>query len=93
VQVVKVERDRQIVLRWASAEEPDATGSRETTVTMAFEGLDDGRTLVSITEEGWRPTPQGLKSSYSNCEGWTQMLCALKVYVEHGINLRAGFYR
>ena len=28
----------------------------ETTVTMEFEPLDDGRTLVTIAEEGWRDT-------------------------------------
>jgi hypothetical protein len=25
-------------------------------------------------------------------EGWTGMLAALKVWMEHGINLREGFY-
>jgi uncharacterized protein YndB with AHSA1/START domain len=91
VRVVKVEKDRQIVLRWAAA--PSEDGDYDTTVTMSFEGLDDGRTLVTIAEEGWRDSAAGLRSSYNNCEGWTGMLCALKVYVEHGINLREGFYR
>lgn len=87
VEVVEVLPDEKIVLKW------DADDGRKTLVTMAFSGLDDGRTLVQITEEGWRETPEGLKASYGNCEGWTGMLCALKVYVEHGINLREGFYK
>ncbi|UJQ94381.1 SRPBCC family protein [Mariluticola halotolerans] len=87
VEVVEVMPDEKIVLKW------DADDGRKTLVTMAFSGLDDGRTLVQITEEGWRETPEGLKASYGNCEGWTGMLCALKVYVEHGINLREGFYK
>jgi uncharacterized protein YndB with AHSA1/START domain len=93
VHVVEVERDRRIVLRWAAAPDDDPAGSYDTTVTMTFEGLEDGRTLVSITEEGWRPSAAGLKSSYDNCEGWTGMLCAMKAYLEHGINLRDGYYK
>ena len=65
----------------------------ETTVTMLFEPLEDGRTLVTISEAGWRPTGAGLRSSYGNCQGWSQMLCALKVWIEHGINLRADMYK
>ena len=33
------------------------------------------------------------KASYDNCEGWTGMLCAMRVWLEHGINLREGFYK
>ena len=38
------------------------------------------------------PTRQGAESAFDNCMGWTGMLAALKVWVEHGINLREGFY-
>ena len=65
-----------------------------TTVTMTFQPLDDGaRTLVRIAEEGWRETPAGLKASYGNCMGWSQMLSALKANLEYGVNLRTGAYR
>lgn len=64
-----------------------------TTATMRFEDLGDGRTLVSIAEEGWHQTPGGLKVSYGNCMGWSQMLCAMKAYVEHSLNLRDGMYK
>jgi uncharacterized protein YndB with AHSA1/START domain len=93
VKVVKVEKDKQIVLQWEAAPDDDPAGAYDTTVTMNFEGLDDGRTLVTITEEGWRESAAGLKSALGNCEGWTGMLCAMKMYVEHGINLRDGFYK
>ena len=46
-----------------------------------------------IAEEGWRETEAGLAASYGNCMGWSQMLAALKAWVEHGINLREGMYR
>lgn len=93
VEVVDVVADKRIVLRWQSAEESKENGDASlTTVTMEFEPLDDGRTLVTISEEGWQATDSGLRASYGNCEGWTGALCAMKVWVEHGINLRDGFY-
>ena len=92
VHVVDVEQDRRIVLRW-QADDDSGDEAYETTVTMEFEELDDGRTLVTIAEEGWRDTEAAQEASYGNCEGWTGMLCALKVWVEHGINLRDGFYK
>lgn len=90
VHVIDVEADRRIVLRWEGADDGEA--AYETTVTIEFDELDDGRTLVTIAEEGWRDSDPGRKASYGNCEGWTGMLCAMKVWLEHGINLRDGFY-
>jgi len=91
VHVSKVEQDRRIVLQWQAADGADKP--YETTVTIEFEPLDDGRTLVTIAEEGWRDTKAAQQASYGNCEGWTGMLCAMKVWLEHGINLRDGFYK
>ena len=65
----------------------------QTTVTMTFTSLDgDTRTLVEIKEEGWRENEGALKASYGNCQGWAQMLAALKAWLEYGINLREGMY-
>ncbi len=94
VEVVEVMPDEKIVLRWGAADgTPDQGGAYDTTVTMTFAALEDGRTLVTIAEDGWRDTAAAQKAAFGNCEGWTGMLCALKVYVEHGINLREGFYK
>jgi uncharacterized protein YndB with AHSA1/START domain len=100
VEVVEAEPERRIVLRWAANEgPPDADGAvaagagYSTTVTIELEPIEPGRTLVSIAEEGWRETEAGLKASYSNCQGWSQMLCALKAWLEHGINLRDGMFK
>jgi uncharacterized protein YndB with AHSA1/START domain len=101
VWVIEVVPERRIVLQWEAGDEPpsnaneaNASGRYKTTVTITLEPLDDGqRTLVSISEEGWRQTEAGLKSSYGNCQGWMQMLCALKAYKEYGINLREGMFR
>ena len=104
VEVVEVVPDERIVLQWDAAEgEPPnvedssrpemANAAYKTTVTMTFKGLDDGRTLVEIAEEGWRENQGALSASYGNCQGWTGMLLALKVWLEHGFNLREGLYK
>lgn len=97
VQVVEVVADRRIVFEWdarsAAAPEGEEAPRGVTRVVMEFSALEDGRTLVSISEGRWQDNPDGLKAGFGNCEGWTGMLCALKVYVEHGINLREGFYK
>ncbi len=97
VNVVEVIPNERIVLRWDAQEGSDEavqSASYQTEVTMTFEPLDgDRRTLVSISEEGWRETEAGLQGSYGNCMGWSQMLAALKAWVEHGINLREGAYK
>lgn len=99
VEVVEVVPDTRIVLRWDANEGVPADGdpvvpvAYKTQVVMSFEGLEDGRTLVSISESGWRETEVGLAGSYGNCMGWTQMLCALKAWLEYGINLREGAFK
>lgn len=89
VLVQEVVPNRKIVLQW----EAQGETATWTTVTMEFSPLDDGRTLVRISEFGWPETKAGLSASFGNCEGWTGMLCAMKAWLEHGINLRDGFYK
>ena len=90
VDVVEVETNRRIVLRWEAADREGAP--YQTTVTMEFAALDDGRTLVTIAEEGWRPTAAGQQAAFGNCEGWSGVLLCMKGWLEHGLNLRDGFY-
>ena len=100
VYVTEVVPDERIVLEWQASEgeAPNVEGGEvqeadyRTTVTMSFKPLDDGRTLVEVAEEGWRFNEGALKASYGNCQGWSQMLCAMKVWLEHGINLRQDMY-
>lgn len=92
VEIVKAEQNRKIVFRWEASENGPA--GYKTTVTCVLEPIDEGRrTKVSVSEEGWRETEAGRAASYMNCMGWSQMLCALKAWVEHGINLREGAYK
>jgi uncharacterized protein YndB with AHSA1/START domain len=87
VEVRKVERDRLIELEWKAND-----GDYTTRTRLEFEPLEGGATLVRISEGKWNETQQGLDASYGNCMGWTQMLCAMKLYLERGINLREFFF-
>jgi uncharacterized protein YndB with AHSA1/START domain len=87
VQVRKVERDRLIELEWKAG-----AGDYTTRTRREFEPLEGGAPLVRISEGKWKENQQGLDASYGNCMGWTQMLCAMKLYVERGINLREYFF-
>lgn len=92
VTVVEADPPRRIVIRWEGADTTSEDGT--TTTTFEFESIDDDtRTLVTITESSWRPTADGAATAFGNCEGWTGMLSAMKAWLEHGINLREGFYR
>lgn len=92
VTVLEAEPPRRIVVEWGG--EATAAASGTTRTTFEFEPIDDDtRTLVTITESAWTVTPDGAANAFDNCEGWTGMLAALKVWLEHGINLREGYYR
>ena len=91
VTVVEAVPPRRIVVEWGGEATTGDAGTTRT--TFELEPLDgDTRTLVTITESSWQPTPEGAKNAFGNCAGWTGMLAALKVWLEHGINLRDGFY-
>lgn len=92
VEVDKVTPNERIDLRW-DAGVAEGEAHYKTKVEMSFQPLDDGGTMVTIAESGWRENANGVRKSYLNCEGWTQMLCCMKAYTEYGINLREGYYR
>ncbi|ERP90966.1 ATPase [Labrenzia sp. C1B10] len=89
VLVQEVVPNEKVVLQWEAGDDARTW----TTVTITFQELEDGRTHVRINEFGWPGTETGLKSCLGNCEGWTGMLCAMKVWLENGIRLRDGFYK
>lgn len=72
---------------------PDHAGQGTNRVTFAFEALSPSRTRVTVTETGWQPTPEGLRSAYGNVMGWSYMLAAMRVWLDHGIAMRPGMFR
>ena len=90
VHVKEVVPDEKIVFEW-QGDEPGA--KRDISVTMTFTSVEDGRTKVEVAETGWSDSDAGVKASYGNCMGWSQMLAAMKAWKEYGINLREGAYK
>ena len=90
VHVKDVVPDERIMFEW-QGDEPGA--KRDISVTMTFTSVEDGRTKVEVAETGWSDSDAGVKASYGNCMGWSQMLAALKAWKEYGINLREGAYK
>ena len=92
VTVLEASAPRRIVIQWAGTATTSENGT--TTTTFEFEPLDDDtRTIVTITESSWRLTAEGASNAFGNCQGWTGMLAAMKIWLEHAINLREGFYK
>jgi len=89
VRVSEVVPDELIVLHWKT-NEPGTDYQVE--VAMRFSDVGEGRTKVEVAESGWRDSDAATRASYGNCMGWSQMLAALKMWVEHRINLREGAY-
>lgn len=87
VTVKTMVKNERIELAWASRSD-----GGQTLVEMKFEPDGPNATIVRISESGWDETEAELRRSYGNCMGWSQMISALKAYVEYGINLRKGAY-
>ena len=90
VTVKVIEPNNLIVLELNSQEwGKTVSDAYPVTVTMEFEALDEGSTMLSISESGWKIEEEdGRKGSYDNCGGWQHMAMCLKAYLEYGIDLR-----
>ncbi len=89
VRVIQSEPPRAIELEWNSTDWKKTDGPGfPVRVRMELESLDDGATLLKISESGWPADPAGIKGSHENCSGWTHMGLCLKAYLEHGLDLR-----
>ncbi len=80
IEVDEVEQLRKISFHWNA---PFVDYAVRTEFT--FEE-SNGRVNVKIKESGWLFDVYGIKSSYANCSGWTEYLCALRVFTEFGIS-------
>lgn len=88
IYVIRSIKNQKIEFEWASAVE-----TNRLRVEITFESIGEDSTLIKISESGWTITDQAsLDESYSNCQGWTQMLCSLKTYLEYDKNLREFYY-
>lgn len=89
VVVKKIVRNKLIQLALDSKKwDKTKNESYEVQIIFEFEALDDGSTMLSISEDGWKTDAEGLKGSHDNCGGWTHMAMCLKAWIEHDIDLR-----
>ena len=51
------------------------------------------RSSSALRVASFSTAPKGNTQALRNTEGWTGMLVAMKVWLEHGINAREGFYK
>lgn len=79
IDVIEVEQHKRIVMKWNA---PFVDYSVKTEFT--FEEVN-GKVNIRIKEYGWLFDVEGVKSSYANCSGWTEYLCALRVFTEFKI--------
>lgn len=89
IRVDEVIANERIVLTLNSRDwDKTSSDAYDVSVVFDFEPLDDGNTMLSISEAGWKTDADGLKASHENCSGWTHMAVCLKSWIEHGIDLR-----
>jgi uncharacterized protein YndB with AHSA1/START domain len=83
IKVGKVEKDKTVSFEWSGS-------GVECVVVITIEPKNENQTLVKITESDWPADYKGATQCMGQVEGWTNFLCCLKAYLEHGINLRVG---
>lgn len=85
IKVGKIEQGKTISFEW------NGSGTK-CVVIISLEPKGDNNTSVKITESDWPADFKGANQCMGQVEGWTNFLCCLKAFLEHGIDLRAGAY-
>lgn len=75
-----LDTDRRVSFLWPAS-------GVETCVVIELQPSGDA-TTVKVTENGWPPDAEGIGRCLEQMQGWMHMLCCLKAFLEHGINLR-----
>ncbi len=83
VKVKNVEKDKLVSFTWVGS-------GVECLVVITLEPKGENQTLIKITESDWSADFEGVNRCMGQVEGWTNFLCCLKAYLEHGVNLRVG---
>jgi uncharacterized protein YndB with AHSA1/START domain len=86
VDVKEIEQDRRIVFEWT------ASGVRAR-VTILLEPADAETTRISIKRSRMAYGSRRHPASLGTNAGWTDFVCCMKAYLQHGINLVARWLR
>lgn len=74
-EVKEIDHDKRILIEWNGPENPSL-------VEWTFEAKDDSQTLVRVRNWGFSG---GVDEAINSTEGFTNLLAAMKFYLEHGI--------
>jgi len=85
VRAGKIEKDRYISFYWEN-------DGYELLVEFTLNLVENGSTVVTVTEKGMKNNEAGIKWLAGNSAGWANFLACLKAYLEYGINLRKGAF-
>lgn len=82
IKVTEFEENKIVAFTW-----PGFKVNYDINVTFIFEEVD-GKTRVSVTEEGYKNDDDGINSSFMNNAGWKEMLLSMKAWVMYNVDLR-----
>jgi uncharacterized protein YndB with AHSA1/START domain len=82
ITITDYEENKTVAFTW-----PGYKVDYDTHARFEFEEKD-GKTVVTVTEEGWKGDDEGINSSLANNSGWTDMLLCMKAWVMYGVDLR-----
>lgn len=82
VKVVEMEENKRIEFLWLAHKV-----EYETLAVIELEEKDS-KTKVLVRESGWLSDDAGIVSSLEHSAGWMHFLLCMKVWLEHGIDLR-----
>lgn len=80
--ITEFEENKRVAFTW-----PGYKVNYDVHALFIFEEVD-GKTRVSVTEEGWKDDEAGINSSLMNNAGWKDMLLCMKAWVMYGVDLR-----
>ena len=80
--ITEFEENKKVAFTW-----PGYKVDYDVHALFIFEEVE-GKTRVSVTEEGWKDDEAGINSSLLNNAGWKEMLLSMKAWVMHNIDLR-----
>lgn len=81
VDVQAIEANKRILIEWGE-------GEARNTVEWIFKDRQDGTTMVTITNSGFKGSADEIvQQALDSVQGFTIVLCGAKAWLEHGIEL------
>jgi uncharacterized protein YndB with AHSA1/START domain len=74
---------RRVCFSWSAS-------NTEASVEFTLKPDGEDATVVRVTETGWPTDAEGMARCLQQTQGWVNMLCCMKAWLEYGINLRSG---